>query len=91
MLSFTFTGHVVGPIDATLPTFTFDATVPVPFIDATFVTGSYAAIVDSVQLSIGNEVVTPGDPNQTDGYGLIQIVDRDVSGSFRSPGLTDRH
>ena len=60
----------------------FDSTLPPPFINASFATGGFASIIDSLQFGLGNEVVTPVDPNDPDGYGLVQIVDRDYLGSF---------
>jgi len=81
-ISFTMTGHVSGPTDVTLPTFVFSAVVPPPFIDAAFNTDDYASIIDSVTFSPGNVIVMPNDPNDADGYGLMQIVDREYTGSF---------
>lgn len=81
-LSFTMTGHVVGPTDAALPTFAFSAVVPAPFIGATFVAGSYPSVIDSLSFSLGNVIVMPNDPNDDDGYGLILITDREYTGSF---------
>jgi len=82
MLSFTMTGHLTGPTDVSLVTFAFDSTVPAPFIGATFVTGSYASVIESLNFGLGNKLVTPADPNQSDGYGQIAIVDREYTGSF---------
>lgn len=82
MIAFTMIGHLVGPIDASLVTFQFDSTVPAPFINASFATGGYASVIDNLTFGLGNQTVTPNNPNNADGYGQILIVDRDYTGSF---------
>ncbi len=81
-LSFTIIGHLGGPTDAALVSPTYASQVPVPFIGATFATGGFASVINSLTFTPGNEVVTPPSANSADGYGTIQISDRDYTGSF---------
>jgi hypothetical protein len=82
MATFEFTGHDAGDSDVTLLVGTYDSTVPPPFVDVAFATGSYSAVISALNLNLGNEVATPPDANASDGYSEIIIVDRDVTGSF---------
>jgi len=82
MLSFTITGHMVDPVDTALPAFSYHSAVPAPFIGASFSTGGFASIIDNLTFDIGNVIETPPNPNSADGYGRIQIMDHDYTGSF---------
>ncbi len=81
-LSFTITGHPGTVTDATLPTAAYNATVPAPFINAGFAVDSYADVINALTFDLGNTIATPPDVNQSNGYGEIQIVSRDINGSF---------
>jgi hypothetical protein len=81
-LNFTMTGHVVVPTDVSLPTPTYDSTLPVPFKSATLTIGGYSAVINALNIDAGNEVAMPPSVNASDGYGTIQIVSRNISGSF---------
>lgn len=82
MISFTMTGHVSGPTDSALPSGTYVSTVPPAFIDAPFSVGSYAAIIASLDLDVGNQVEMPPEVQAADGYGEIIIGSRDVKGQI---------
>jgi hypothetical protein len=82
MASFTITGHTATPTDSALPTPTYDSTTPPPFVNAGFSIDAFSAVINALAFDMGNKVATPADANATDGYGEIQIVDRDVNGSF---------
>lgn len=82
MLSFTMTGHLSGPVDAALVSFQFDATVPSPFVGASFSSGGFGYVIDNLSFGPSNQIVTPNNPNSADGYGQIVIVDKDYGGSF---------
>ena len=84
--SFNLTGHTQAVTDVALPTPTLDSTSPPVFIGSSFTIDAYAAIIDSLSFDMSNEIAMPGDVSATDGYGEIQIVGRDVIGSF-SPEL----
>lgn len=81
-ISFTFTGHIDGEVDAALISPTYDATVPAPFLNAGFDVGGFAAEISTFSLSIGNEISTPPSASSPDGFGEIRIGDRDVAGGF---------
>lgn len=82
MVAFTMTGHWSTVTDTALVTPTYATTVPPVFVDATFSTDGFAAIIGSLNFDLTNQVVTPPDVNAADGFSEIQIVGRDVNGSF---------
>jgi hypothetical protein len=82
ILSFTMTGHAVSDADTSLPTPTFDSTVPVPVKNAAFTIDSFAAVISSLQFDLGNEVVIPDSVSAADGYGEVTIAGRNVTGSI---------
>ena len=84
--SFNFTGHTQAVTDVALPTPTLDSTSPPVFIGSSFTIDAFAAIIDALNFDMSNQIATPADVSATDGYGEIQIVGRDVTGSF-SPEL----
>jgi len=80
-LSFTFTGHVAVPTDVALASATYNSTVPVPVIGASFSMDSYAAVISKLDCDWGLEVAKPDNLSATDGYGEIRITGRNVTGS----------
>lgn len=80
--SFTVTGHVSPVSDDALPVATYDSIVPVPFINAGFDIGGYAAIIATLTFDMANAVAMSPNPNEPDGFGEIRITGRDVAGSF---------
>lgn len=80
-LSFTFVGHVTGPIDTALPTATYNSAVPPPVIAAAFSMDSYSAVVSKVDFDWGLAIAKPDNISATDGYGEIRITGRNVTGS----------
>ncbi|WP_444891780.1 hypothetical protein ACJJIE_00005 (plasmid) [Microbulbifer sp. TRSA001] len=84
--SFTLTGHVSGPSDASLPVASYSDVVPPPAIKMPFTVGGYGAVISSLSLDTGNSIATPSDIAAEDGYGEIIINDRKVSGSFDPEG-----
>ncbi len=81
-LSFTFTGHVIEPVDEALVTPTYNATVPTPFINAPFSIGGYAAQINALAIDAANVLAFPPSPGASDGYGEIQVTGRDTQGSY---------
>ncbi|WP_444905321.1 hypothetical protein ACJJIU_22115 (plasmid) [Microbulbifer sp. CnH-101-E] len=81
-ISFTLTGHVTKPTDASLPVATYSSQVPPPAINMPFKVGGYAAVISALTLDVGNTIATPPDISAENGYSEILITDRDVSGSF---------
>jgi len=82
IVSFKMTGHSSSPTDVSLVSPTYDSTIPPPVIGASFSIDSYSAVISSLAFSLGNTVATPPDMNQSDGYSVPQITQRDVNGSF---------
>ncbi len=80
--SFTFTGHTSTPTDDTLPSPTYDSTVPAPVLDGSFTIDSYSAKIATLSFDMSNQLSMPKDINAADGFGDIQITGRDVNGSF---------
>lgn len=81
-VSFTFTGHVVGPTDIALPAQTLNATVPPVFLGAAFTSDAFAAKISSLSFGLGNEIAKPADVSAADGFGDLRFTDRAVAGSF---------
>lgn len=79
---FTMTGHEAAQTDVALASPTYDSTVPPPFNNGSFTIDSYAAVLNSLQFDLGNEVAMPASVNAADGYDEITIVRRDVNGSI---------
>lgn len=79
--SFTMTGHVEAQTDTALPVPTLDATVPPPFIGASFTVDSFAGVIEALNFDMGNAVALPKSANGPDGYGEVTITGRDVNGS----------
>lgn len=82
MMSFVFTGHAFGKMDAALPSPTVDATTPVPVTGAGFTINAYAAVLSSLKIDMGNNVIIPDDINSADGYGEVKIAGRTAQGSM---------
>lgn len=87
-VEFTFTGHVVGPVDAALPTGVYDDVVPAPVINAPFSALGFSAIISALNLDVGNEIATPPSMSASDGYSDVLITDRDMAGSFNPEATT---
>jgi hypothetical protein len=81
-LSFTMTGHDAGDSDASLPTPTYDSTVPPAVLSAGFSIDSFSAVINALNFDAGNTVSMLPSINAADSYGDIIITDRDVTGSF---------
>lgn len=82
MANFTFQGHFSGPTDVALVTPTYDSTVPPILINGSFSIGGYAAVVQSLALSMGNTLEVPPNLSAADGYGEVLVTGRDVNGSI---------
>lgn len=80
MITFTMTGAYTEE-DDTLVDPTIDSTTPVKLTSAAFSFGSYSAVVSSVSIDAGMEVITPDNINSSSGYGEVSIVNRAMTGS----------
>lgn len=81
-MSFTFTGHKNAITDTALVSPTLDTTEAPIIKSAGFTIDSYAAAISALNFDMGNQVVMPMDINSADGFGEIQITDRDINGSI---------
>jgi len=84
MAKFEMVGHepAAGMTDAALPAPTYDATVPDPAIGATFTVGAVPLITDKLEFGLNSEIAKNGDISSYDGFAMLQIVSRDVAGSY---------
>ena len=80
--SFTFTGHKSAITDTALVAPTLDATEAPILKSAGFTVGAYSAIISALNFDMGNQVIMPSDINAADGFGEIQITDRDINGTI---------
>ena len=80
MITFNMTG-TYEESDAALVSPTLDATTPVKLTSAAFSFESYSAVVSSVSIDAGMEVITPDNINSSSGYGEVSIVNRAMTGS----------
>lgn len=88
MMTFSMIGHPSGEItDIAIPTLTFDATDRLPFIGATFTIGGFAAVINELNIDLGNVVSQSVDVNQANGFGQMRITDRNPIGSI-NPEMT---
>ena len=81
-VQFEFTGHDAGEVDQNIPQITYANTVPKPFIDIAFNIGGYNAIISSISLNFGNEIVVDSDCSQASGFGDVRISKRDPNGTI---------
>jgi hypothetical protein len=82
-VSFSFDGHISSVTDSALVTPTYKATVPVPFINVPFLLGgAYSALINALKFDLGNTIAMPPAVQATDGFGLVQITQRNVKGSI---------
>ena len=80
-LKFEFQGRYAIPTDIALPAaVTLDSTKPVPALATSFTLGSYAAVIDKLELGLNNEIVKNEDMNATYGVQSFEIVSRKPKG-----------
>lgn len=90
---FTFEGQHAGqPTDTPVPAATFPETRAAIWRAGRFTIDAKPAAPTRLSLDAGNTVVTPGDPNQPDGYGQPLITECDATGSVNPQAtlLADR-
>jgi len=80
--TFTITGHAASRSDAALVSPTLDATEAPIIKSAGFTIDTYAAVISALNFDMGNQVIMPPDINASDGFGVIQITDRDINGTI---------
>lgn len=82
MMSFSFKGFSVAPVDSALPSPTLDSTKPVPVKGTSFSLGGYAAVIANLALDMQNAVEMTDDMNDASGYEEALILDRNPQGSL---------
>lgn len=81
-LTFTFIGHFVSETDAALPTPTYLTNTPPIVIAAPFSIDSRTPVLTKFDFDLGISVSKPRSAAAADGYGEIQVVDRNPTGGF---------
>jgi hypothetical protein len=81
-MSFTMTGHTSDALDLSLVSETLDTTIPVSVVNSSFTMNSYAGVISALNLDIANAITLPDSVNGADGYGEVQIIDRNPQGSM---------
>lgn len=82
-LKFEMQGRYALCTDVSLPSaITVDSTRPVPAIGTVFTFGSYAAVIEKLELSLNNEIVKNPDMNATYGVQSFEITGRKPSGKM---------
>jgi hypothetical protein len=77
-----FVGQYHAPIDAALPTPTFETTLP-PVVElARLRVGGYSAIVNALSFTQANDIQPRPDVNAPDGYDGVRIVNRSPEGGL---------
>lgn len=75
---FTMVGKRSTPTDQTLPTPTYDSTVPVAVKGLSTTIGGVAnLVIQNYTLNLNNEIIVPDNLNDTEGFGQILIAGRD--------------
>jgi hypothetical protein len=83
LVSFDFVGHHTAPTDQTLPTPTYNSTVPRAALGmAVAINGVSAIVAKSWEWGTNNTIATPPSIAATDGYGEVILTKRDVKGSI---------
>ena len=82
-IQYEFMGRFDIPTDVALPSaVTVDSTKPVPALATSFTLGSYAAVIDKLEIDLGNEITNNEDMNATYGVQSFEIVKRDPKGKL---------
>lgn len=84
MAVFTMVGHMptASVTDVPIVSATYDATVPVPIIGVAFSCDSFAHVITSLSIDLGNATSAVAAMGAIDGYGEVRVTKRDVKGSF---------
>lgn len=82
-LKYEFQARYAIPTDVTFPTaLTLDATKPVPAIGSVFTFGSYAAVIEKLELGLNNEITKNEDLNAAYGVQSFEITGRKPKGKM---------
>jgi len=81
-MSFTLTGHYSTVTDVSMPTASYDQTIPPAVVNSAFTIDGFAAVISEISFSMGNQIAKPPSVAASDGFGDLAIIKRDPSGSF---------
>lgn len=82
-LKYDFQARYAIPTDVSLPSaVTLDSTKPVAAVSTTFTFGSYAAVIDKLELDLQNEIARNEDMNQSFGVYGFEITGRKPKGKM---------
>lgn len=88
-INFDFTGLYLGPVDSTIPASpAFNQTLPPRFLSASFALDSYAAIIESLKLDVGNEIARRPSANASTGILEYFVKGRSVKGECDPEAVT---
>jgi len=83
VFTFEFVGHYTDPTDQSQPTPTYSTVVPKAALNmAVSIGGVTAAIARAWEINLNNTIVMPPSLAAADGYGEVQISQRDVAGTL---------
>lgn len=74
LMSFKFTGHLVGPADVALVSPTYNATVPTVMVGVAFAIDSYSAVITKLDIDPGLVLAMADNIAASDGYGEIRLT-----------------
>lgn len=81
-IHFVFTGADFSVTDGALLSATYNATVPPPFVSATFTISSYAGIISKLDIAMNNAVVLRPSVNAASGHLSAAVADRGPVGTI---------
>lgn len=88
--AFEFVGHYSEPTDQSIPSPSYDSTVPRAMVGMPIAINGVTAIVASGwEWSTNNELALPPSVSASDGYGEVQIAARDIRGQTTIESVLD--
>ncbi len=88
--AFEFVGHYTEPTDQSIPSPSYDSTVPRAMVGMPVaINGVTAVVCSGWEWSTNNELALPPSVSATDGYGEVQIAGREIMGQMTIESLLD--
>lgn len=81
VLSFTMVGKIESEAEESAPEPSFESTIPRAFVGASFSIGSDAVPIEALTFDLQNTISISPDPNDSDGFGVIRITERNTQGT----------
>lgn len=90
LAQFDMVGHYTEPTDQSIPSPTYDSTVPLAGLGLTVsINGVSAIVAKSYSWALNNQLALPPSLSAADGYGEIFITGRDVTGEITIESVLD--